>query len=166
MTNPYLEDYRLSEVIALIVALSVTEYTFRSNSGLDRSFRTTAKSAKDWIELSKQHPEFFRLGKDEGSVALLIRYFDKADSENADKKPPLTIDQTQKLVDQALELHDKQLGRYQRNSFRVPILATIISGVIAIVIATISLTNNTQSMNKLDQLNNKIDSLQIQLIKK
>jgi hypothetical protein len=159
MDRNYLQEYRLSEVIGLIVALSVSKYTFRSNEGLGGSFRSQPKSAKDWLTLAKEHPEFFRMGKTGKTVALLIRFLDNADANNGDDRPPLSSDQTQKLVDQAIALHDKQLARYQRNSFKIPIYCTVVSGIISTGIAVLSLTNNSSLSKKIETLTSKMDSL-------
>ena len=156
----YLEPHRLSDVIRLITALSVDEQSFRTTKGLNESLRDPPNSVEEWFEVAKEHPEFFRSNRDKTHIVLLIRYLQNPNSD--DKKPPLTVPETQKLVDQAIALHDKQLARYQRNSFKFPFYGTLTAAAVALLVgfANIILVLNSSNNNaaKLDRIYNEIES--------
>ena len=56
----YLIPRRLEEVLALIQVLGLDEeFTRRSETSLERDLQGKPRSAQNWKELAKQHPEFF-----------------------------------------------------------------------------------------------------------
>lgn len=66
------------------------------------------------------------------------------------KRDPLTIDQTQKIIDQAISLHDKQIARLQKNSFLMPIITAVIASFTTGLVAYLTLKNNNESIKKID----------------
>lgn len=149
--NSYLTANRLADIIRLIIVLAVDKTNFRTEKGLHDALQDDPKSADSWLALAKEHPEFFRFNKEDTSVILLMRFIMKRDVQEGELRPPLTVDQTQKLIDQAIALHDKQLARYQRDSSKTAITAayvaagaTIIAGLISYLIA-ISTNNDIKA---------------------
>jgi len=157
----YLKPNRLSDVIRLISVLGVDEaYSFRKNDSLTTTLNGKPKSGKDWFEIAKEHPEFFKFNIAGDTVVLLFRAIVKLD-ENG-KRAPLSIDQTQKIIDQAISLHDKQIARLQKNSFLMPILTAIIASLTTGLVTYYSLKNNKEDLKKIDA---KIETV-LKLIKK
>ncbi|WP_026109792.1 hypothetical protein [Flavobacterium sp. WG21] len=151
----YLKQNRLSDVIRLISVLGVDDtYSFRKNDGLTTTLNGKPKSAKDWFEIAKEHPEFFKFNLAGDNVVLLFRSLFKPNSDN--KRDPLTIDQTQKLIDQAISLHDKQIARLQKNSFLMPIFTAIIASLTTGLVSFLTLKNNNESIKKIDK---KVDDI-------
>lgn len=138
----YLIPDRLADVIQLINALSVTKHNFRKEEALNNDLRGKPKSANGWFAIAKDHPEFFRFNKEKTCIVLAIRFLLNMHRVNDELRPPLSFDQSIKLVDQAIALHDKQLARYQRDSSKTAVLAayiaafaTVITGIISYIIA-------------------------------
>jgi hypothetical protein len=81
-----------------------------------------------------------------------------------DLREPLTVDQTQKLVDQAIELHDRQLARYQRDSSNNAIKAAYIAAISTIIVGLlswfISIDSNKDIKTDIEIIKNKIDKLE------
>lgn len=61
-------------------------------------------SAATWTELCGQHPEFFDIYGDVGTVYLSIRYH----LGEARKREPVPLPDVQQLVKNALEIHQRQ----------------------------------------------------------
>jgi len=143
----YTNEGRLSEVIALISLLAVDEYTFRKISNLDQALRGSPNSveSKKWEDIAKAHPEFFRFNGNKDCIALLIRsYF--SEDENKRRKP-LEVAETQKLIDTAIALHDKEIAFKQRYSYLFPLLVALMAMVGTIISVTIS-NNNTNKKTR------------------
>lgn len=163
----YLQENRLADIIRLIAVLGKqSKHSFRTNEGITTELNGIPKSAEAWTNIAEEHPEFFKFNKDKTSIVLLLRYLNSED-ENGDSYRALDIDQTQKLIDQAISLHDKQIARYQRNNFIIPLIAAVITALVTITVSTItyysSKSNNKEILNKLDNINlrlNKIDNNQ------
>ncbi|WP_146897756.1 hypothetical protein [Adhaeribacter aerolatus] len=166
----YLKPYRLSDVIRLIVALSIEKPSFRNHKALEESLRDTPKSADNWLQIASEHPEFFRLNKDNDHVILLIRFIKQPGQPiEGEYRAPLTVEETQKLVDQALVLHDKQLARYQRDSFKTPIRGAIITAIVSLIIAGSNtffmMYNNKNADIRSEKIYTKLDTLSSQIDK-
>lgn len=162
--NSYLIPNRLSDVIRLIIVLAVDRTNFRTEDGLLKALQDHPNSAETWLGLAKDHPEFFRFNKENTSIILLMRYLMQRDVQEGELRPPLTIDQTQKLTDQAIALHDKQLARYQRDSSKTAVTAayvaaaaTIIAGVISYLIA---INANNDIRSDLAVIKNQIEHIE------
>jgi len=67
---------RLEDVLALIQVLAMAEYENRGEGGLEKELVGKPLSADSWIELVKQHREFFRVSKSPSapSAVLIARY--------------------------------------------------------------------------------------------
>jgi hypothetical protein len=156
MRRRYTSPNRLSDVIRLLTILSIDRHAFRSSENLERAIRGTPLSANNWQEIAIQHPEFFRPNHNNEYVALLIRSY--LPTKENDSRDPLTIDQTQKLIDVAISLHDKEIQRIQLFSFWFPIIVAIIA--VAGVIYTANRSFNAKQ--KIELIENTLQQIKTQ----
>ena len=149
-TRRYTLPNRLSDVIRLISVLSQDTTTFRTEKGIQNALRGKPLSLGTWQQIVDAHPEFFRPNGDNSHFALVIRsYFPEEEGKG---REPFSVGETQKLIDTAIDLHEKEIQRRQMNSHLFPIIVAIIAVAGAIFSAVYpSHENNT--------MNNKIDSL-------
>jgi len=160
----YLVPNRLSDIIRLIIVLARDKYFFRSVKGIEGTLRDIPQSGPNWMKVAKEHPEFFRFSEDGTLIVLLIRFFKNTTPKPDELVEPLTVEETQKLVDQAIALHDKQLARYQRNSFRMPFYGTLIASGVSLFISIIGILGNNNSLRTLNKDTNiKLDSIKQRL---
>lgn len=142
----YLKSNRLSDVIRLISVLGIHEkLSFRKNEGLDVTLNGKPNSGKEWFEIAKEHPEFFKLNSDTNSITLLLRFLKRVKVGEEYQYPKLSVEETQSLIDQAITLHDKQIARFQL--------------LIPIYLALLALVINLFSNNGLKKIEEKIDKL-------
>lgn len=130
--NKYLKDGRLEDVLALIQVLALDKASHRSEEGLKSELPARPSSSKSWLQLAKEHQEYFRVveGK-KNPISLVTRHV----SEDAgEKRPPLSPEHTQALLNSAIELHDRQIRRSQRWTVLIPIWVAVIGGVVAITL--------------------------------
>lgn len=129
--SEYLLPGRLSDVLALIQVLAMDEHSHRSEDGLTRELQGTPRSAQSWAELAKKHPEFFRVKPDsEHSVSLIARH---VTPKNESGRHPFPADYTSKLLQLAVELHDREVRRSQSWHVWLPILGVIVGGVLTLL---------------------------------
>jgi len=167
--NSYIITHRLTDIIRLIVVLSVDKHSFRSEDGLVSILHGKPKSVNSWLELAKEHQEFFRFNKEEDKIVLLIRFLQNVEVAEGELRPPLSVEETQKLVDQSIELHDKELARYQRDSAKTAIHAAYISAAAIIIVGLITCwvtaNTNTDMENDIKIIKQKLE-IQSKTIKK
>ena len=60
-----------------------------------------------WLDIAKQHPEFFRISEEGSTVALTIRAV-------RDRGKPLEPEEADPLLSLAVTLHDSELRRFQQ----------------------------------------------------
>lgn len=156
--SKYLKRGRLANVIALISALgSVEGNGFLSEESLTQTFN--GKPSNDdntWFEVAEDHPEFFRKNMKGNDIILLLRNANRTIDGDKENYPKLEIGLTQKLIDQAILLHDKELARYQRNSFLIPILTVFLTALLTWVIAS---STNTSANSSLKTIEAKLDQV-------
>jgi hypothetical protein len=159
---------RLSDVIRLISVLSIDNNAFRSEKGLKNSLRSEPLShaKKEWKEIIKEHPEFFRSNGSGDSFALVIRsYF----PENVDPlndtiklRSPLTVTETQKLIDVAIGLHDKEYEKIQSRLNRwLPLGVAVIALIGSLVSTYFNSHANSDINKKIDSLNEVIKRVEL-----
>ena len=142
MNNEYLKENRLQEVIGLIQVLAFHRNTSRSESGLQDSLGYKSTSAKNWIEVASKHPEFFRVRPEQDRTkrtALISRHvlvYEMHENEK-EKRPPLNPDQVSRLIDVAIQMHDKQVARSKRWQTFLPLIGVILVATASIVAALI-----------------------------
>ena len=165
--SQYLIPDRLADVIRILVVLAVDKHSFRSEVGLEGILRGKPKSAISWLELANEHPEFFRFNKEQTSIVLLIRFLQKVDVTEGELREPLTVEQTEKLVDQAIALHDKQLARYQRDSSKNAITAAYIAAFSTVLVGVFtwfsSMDSNKDIKTNIEVIEAKLDKLEIEV---
>ena len=123
----YLKDGRLEDILALLQVLALDKDSHRSEAGLATELLEKPKSAESWIALAQEHQEFFRVVESKKfPVSLVLRHV--SDPEQ-NKRPPLSPEQTQSLLNTAIELHDRQLKRSQRWTVLIPIWLAVIGAL-------------------------------------
>ncbi|MEX0943801.1 MAG: hypothetical protein WD002_14790 [Pseudomonadales bacterium] len=129
--SKYLKEGRLEDVLSLIQVLALDKDSHRSETGLAAELPERPASAESWLQLSKEHQEFFRVveGKNH-PISLVVRHVSE---EAGEKRPPLSPENTQALLNAAIELHDRQLRRSQRWTVLIPIWIAVIGALVAII---------------------------------
>ncbi len=127
--NKYLREGRLEDVMALIQVLALDKDSHRSEEGLKSELPASPSSSESWLQLAKEHHEFFRVVERKNNpISLVTRHV----SEDAgEKRPPLSPEHTQALLNSAIELHDRQIRRSQRWTVLIPIWVAVIGGAVA-----------------------------------
>lgn len=105
-----------------------------------------------------------------------MRFFLERNSidKGEDLKIPLSIDQTQNLINTANSLLDKELARYQRRSFVIPIWVAILTALVTVFVTlrkekadekkTIRIQQQFDTQNlKIDELSQSLKEIEIQL---
>lgn len=147
----YLQPGRLADVLALIQVLAYDHHSSRSESGLDDELQRKPFVGSSWMALAKQHPEFFRVRgnpSQEPRVALLARYVldQQPLPSGEEKRPPLDASIANKLMELAIQLHDKQLERKNRWRMLVlPLVVAVISACAPITAAIIISSKSSTS---------------------
>ncbi len=142
MKKEYLKENRLQEVIGLIQVLAYDKNTSRSEVGLQDDLGYNPISAKSWLEVVSMHPEFFRIWPEESQTkrtALVSRYvldYEKR-GDGEEKRPILSPDQVSRLIDIAIQMHDKQVTRSKKWQTFIPLISVIIVATASIVVALI-----------------------------
>ena len=133
--SKYLIDGRLEDVLALIQVLALDKDSHRSEDGLKSELPARPGSSESWLKLAKEHQEFFRVveGK-QHPISLVTRHVSE---ETAVKRPPLSAEHTQALLNSAIELHDRQIRRSQRWTVLIPIWVAVIVGAVAVITALV-----------------------------
>jgi hypothetical protein len=140
----YLQLGRLADVLALIQVLAYDRDAYRSEDGLDDELQRKPSAGESWMALAKEHPEFFRVRNDpmrKPRVALLARYvLDHQQLPDGDEKRlPLESTVTNKLMELAIQLHDKQLERKNRwKNVVLPMAVAVIAASASITAAIIN----------------------------
>ena len=127
MKRRYLQEGRLSDVLALIQVLSLDEHAHRSDTALKKELQGDPQTAGSWRQLALEHPEFFRVrASGEHRVSLTVRHVMPKTSEG---RPSLPADFTHQLLRIAVELHDRQVEAAERWRTWIPVIAVIVTGL-------------------------------------
>jgi hypothetical protein len=125
-SSSYLANGRLADVLALIQVLALDEHAHRSEEGLASELQGPPRSADSWPRIAERHPEFFRVRPTgEHRVSLVARHVTPRGEEG---RPPLSPDYTSKLLQLAVELHDRELRRSQGWHIWVPLIVALTAG--------------------------------------
>lgn len=124
---PYADSNRLADVMALIQVLALDKHAHRSEEGLKDELQGDPRSAVKWSEIAEQHPEFFRV-REAGihRVSLVARH---VLPKNDDGTRELHSDFVGKLLQAAIEIHDRQLDRAQHWKSYIPIVVAVTAGL-------------------------------------
>jgi hypothetical protein len=129
--SSYLRSGRLSDVLALIQVLALDEHAHRSEEGLFSELQGKPRSAGTWPAIAAEHSEFFRVKPDgEHHVSLIARH---VSPKVGDVRPPLSPDYTSKLLQLAVELHDREVRRNQSWHVWLPVVGVLIGGALALL---------------------------------
>lgn len=145
MTNPYLREGRLGDVIAAITTLGTYKfYKLETSRWADRISGTNRNAGK-WHQVFDEHPEFFRLTSDQQKVSLVWRRqfprnFDVDEereefpdhevdglTESRISRRPLTPSEVTELIGVAIKLHDRALEQKKARAWWMPLAAAAIS---------------------------------------
>lgn len=130
--HPYAKRGRLADVLALIQVLALDEHCHRSESGLENELQGAPKSSSSWSTLAKHHPEFFRVSAEKtNKVCLVARHVQITDHEKT--KKPLCSDFVGKLLQAAIELHDREMERKNHWRIYIPIIVAVTAGLFTIL---------------------------------
>ena len=126
----YIKENRLEDVMALIQVLALDANSHRSEDGLKSELPSKPSSANSWSELAKEHHEFFRVieGK-KHPISLVTRHVAE---DSGIKRPALSPEHTQALLNTAIEIHDRQVRRDQRWTVLIPIWVAVIGAIVAV----------------------------------
>lgn len=128
--NVYVKHGRLADVLALIQVLALDKSAHRSEAGLQEELQGIPSSSSDWRGLAREHPEFFRVRQaGENVVSLTARHV--MPKQEGDLPPQLPTEFTSKLIQAAIDLHDRELKRAERWNFLV---TAVIAAVAAVVV--------------------------------
>lgn len=128
--SKYLKEGRLEDVLALLQVLALDKNSHRSESGLKAELSDKPKSSKSWLSLAEEHQGFFRVVVSKKfPVSLVLRHVSDPDK---DKRPPLSAEQAQSLLNTAIELHDRQLKRSQRWTVLIPIWVAVMGAFVTL----------------------------------
>jgi hypothetical protein len=159
--NPYLENNRLTDVIAAIQAMGTYKfYKLPFDNWADR-ISGDAANADHWMVIFKEHPEFFRLDGNREKASLVWRrqyprryhvdlerkltqaeYDNLPPQERQDRlsRIPLTSDDIKALVTTAVDLHARALEEKKESRWWVPwipilgALLSVVGGLIGALI--------------------------------
>lgn len=138
----YSDPNTLADVMALIQVLAQTsDDTVRSETGLTAALqrKPISKGISTWIDLAQHHPEFFRVSTDIGKssrVSLISRYVLAKDGRG--KRLALSAEETTRLLNLAVSLHDRETSRRDRwKPWLITLGAAIILGVFGLITALI-----------------------------
>jgi len=125
-STSYLSEGRLADVLALIQVLALDVHAHRSEDGLTSELQGPPRSAASWPQIAERHPEFFRTSPTgENRVSLVARHVMPRSEEG---RPSLPSDYVSKLMELAVELHDRELSRSQGWHVWVPIIVALTAG--------------------------------------
>lgn len=111
MGSKYLKKNRLADVLALIQVLALDQDAHRSETGLDEELQGKPGSANSWLEVGKEHPEFFRVNSGKPRPISLVSRHVTPKIEDQRRLDPGLI---QTLLNIAVDLHDREAKRHDR----------------------------------------------------
>lgn len=149
----YLIEGRLADVLALIQVLGLDKRGHRGEVGLNQELQGIPRSATSWTQIAIEHPEFFRVDQTtEHGLSLIARHVTEP-NQNGIRE--LSFDVIKKLIEIAIELHDRQKERADRWKTFLPILAIIIAGIINFLATVYFNSNNYKNNEEIELINNE-----------
>jgi hypothetical protein len=161
-TKLYLKPGRLSDILSLVQVLAYDKFAKRTDAGLTTQLRRGPLTASTWTEIGQQHPELFRVleaekhSSNQETVALISRLVQPGiPAEGPDEPPksqPLTPDQAGKLMDLAIELHDREVQRRDRwKTVLTPMIVAVIAAAASVIAAVISTSKSQEPSRAVSQ---------------
>lgn len=134
----YLKEGRLQDVLALMQVLGLDSLTYRSETGVEddrgdgglaHELKNKPLSANTWTDIAKGHPEFFRVDESKTyPVSLVCRHIHQTSPTL--KKTEFDRGMISKLMELAIEIHDREVKRSQSWTLYIPLWTAAISGLI------------------------------------
>lgn len=138
MPNPYLIENRLQDVTALIQMLGLHTERYSTTTAVlaqpDELGAPRSANTANWLEVARQHPEFFRIGGAE-QIYLPSRFLDRPDrpqrkTEDVNLLIKIAVD----ISDKAFQFQAQQVEReLRRQERRNVLIAALIAGFSAIL---------------------------------
>jgi hypothetical protein len=154
--SPYLKNsFRLADLIAAIQVLGTYQFASRTLEKWEKRLGRKPMSADSWLQVFREHPEFFTI-QDEELVSVVWRrsrerVFDTLNGqvlgwseaakmkqeENQDgyekrlSRPPLSTAEVSKLIDIAINLHEREIKHRQERRWWI----TAAIGILGLVIS-------------------------------
>lgn len=130
--RPYTKPGRLVDVLALIQVLALDEHRHRSRDGVLKELQEPPSSSESWVNLAAEHPEFFRVAKTgDHPLSLVARHVWPEERE-------FPSEFTYRLLQTAIDLHDRQVRAAERWTYLIPLWAPMIGGIVAGVFALVA----------------------------
>jgi len=131
----YLKSGRLQDVLSLLQVLAIDSAAHRSEGGLMTELQRAPISGTTWVEVAREHPEFFRVRPSGGNVvSLLVRH---VTSPGTDGRPPLTQVELKELLGFALAIHDRELDQARAWHIWLPLGGVVLGAIIPIIVAAL-----------------------------
>lgn len=132
MKQQYTEYGRLADVLALLQVLALDKHAHRSENGVTEELQGRPKSSDSWLKIAREHPEFFRVsGSGTHNLSLVARHVQPRDGE--DNRAPLSADFVGKLLQAAIELHDREMDRKNHWKAYIPIVVAVTAGLFTFI---------------------------------
>jgi hypothetical protein len=152
-SSPYLKSSsRLADVLAAIQVMGSYPWATRDEAGWQDKLGAPL-SANAWIEIFREHPEFFRVNE-ESRITLRWRHgYDKSyhvanqreltpselnalsqEERKQVTRKPLTEDQIETLLKTAIELHTRAVAFAQERRWLSPLLFGLLGTILGIVL--------------------------------
>lgn len=154
--SPYITNpKRLADLIAAIQVLGSYRFASRKIDKWAKRLGRTPVSAHDWLTVFKEHPEFFTFDGENISLVWrrsLERNYDtferkilpkneahelaKVESEANEKRlsrPPLDTTEISKLIDIAINLHEREIKHTQERRWWITAVVTIVGFIITLI---------------------------------
>lgn len=128
---------RLQDVLALIQVLALDVHAHRSEAGMIEELQGIPSSSKTWTGLALEHPEFFRVSLEgDHLLSLVARHVIPRDEKGLRNMPP---DFTFRLLQTAIDLHDRQVNAAERWKAFLPLWAALIGGAFGTISTLLTL---------------------------
>jgi len=138
----YLSERRLQDILALIQILGFgAELDLTPNQicvllqDVDGNRRPTEDRMKHWASVARAHREFFRVSGETPSISLAARF--AAGNDPATRK--LHPESVQRLMQTAIDIHDREAKRDERWTLYLPLIIAVIGAVGSVVTALVAI---------------------------
>lgn len=146
--EPYLQENRLSEVVAAIQALGTYRFYKLDFAGWADRISGDVSNAEHWKSVFVEHPEFFRLDSRKQKASLVLRRqhpkrfdvdlrkeisrdkFYSHEDQSRVSRLPLSAGELSQLIDTAIQMHAHAL---EKKRDRNALLLAVVSAVSALV---------------------------------
>jgi len=150
-SSPYLEGGRLSDVIAAITAMGTYKFYKLDAAGWNDRISGRQKSPDYWVNIFREHPEFFRHAVESDKFSLVWRrQFPRNYDVDAEKevsadhhysgelydrisRRPLAPSELTSLIGVAISLHQAALSQQNSKRWWIPLVTAALSFIGAVL---------------------------------